>query len=143
MLQNHSDGEIREHIAEALGKIGDKKAIDILLTTLKNDKEDWVRGQAAEALGLIGDDIVIKDLIECLENDRGMGVSGNARRAFPKVPPDSVFPAVRWYCVCDRNILGHDGNSYASCGPARVPTERRTRRAARDDRRCSRRVDLR
>jgi len=45
---------VRKAAVEALGKIGDPRAVEILLAALK-EGENWQRKAAAEALGRIGD----------------------------------------------------------------------------------------
>jgi len=48
--------EVRRNAAEALGRIGDPRAIEALarLTEPADEKDDWVRDVAEESLGLIG-----------------------------------------------------------------------------------------
>jgi len=50
----HKDYEVRGNAAEALGKIGDKRAVEPLIQTLLEDKSAYVRGKAAEALDKLG-----------------------------------------------------------------------------------------
>jgi HEAT repeat protein len=45
---------VRNQAAEALAKIGDKRAVPALIAALK-DEDEQVRNQAAEALAKIGD----------------------------------------------------------------------------------------
>jgi HEAT repeat protein len=45
--------EVRRNAAEALGRIGDPRAIDALNQALTEDKENWVREVAEESIGLI------------------------------------------------------------------------------------------
>ena len=48
------DSNVREAAAEALGELGDKRAVKPLLTALKKDKDSNVRDAAAKALGKLG-----------------------------------------------------------------------------------------
>lgn len=68
---NNTNNDIinRERAAYLLGKIGDDKAIDTLVTTLK-DKHSEVRGSAATALGEIGNVSAVIPLIEVLEDKK-------------------------------------------------------------------------
>lgn len=83
-LEN-KDGEVREHAVDALGLIGDPRAVQPLITRLKEDPEDWVRGQAADALGLIGDKQALEPLITALQNDVGIGVSMKTAKALGRL----------------------------------------------------------
>lgn len=61
------DWRIRARVAEALGEIGDKRAVDVLINALVGKTKDnnrFVRGRVAEALGKIGDERAIEPLIQ-------------------------------------------------------------------------------
>jgi cyclophilin family peptidyl-prolyl cis-trans isomerase/HEAT repeat protein len=58
---NDGEGEVRQMAAFALGLVGDKRAADRLLASLK-DTEPIVRARAAEALGRLGDPSVAPNL---------------------------------------------------------------------------------
>lgn len=65
------DWRIRARIAEALGEIGDKRAVDVLINALigkTKDSSRFVRGRVAEALGKIGDERAIEPLIHALDD---------------------------------------------------------------------------
>jgi HEAT repeat protein len=68
----NGDWHIRGRAAEALGKIGDERAVQPLIHALegkrKNDRNKYIRGKAAEALGLIGDEKAVQPLIKALED---------------------------------------------------------------------------
>jgi HEAT repeat protein len=59
---------VRRNTAEALGLIGDSKAIEALVDVLEGGHED-VGGAAAEALGRIGDSKAIEALIVALMDE--------------------------------------------------------------------------
>jgi HEAT repeat protein len=67
---NDNDYAVQNHIIFALGDIGDKQAIDILVQLMLRNSEMRVRGTAAAALGKISDEQAIEPLISVLENDR-------------------------------------------------------------------------
>jgi len=60
--------EVRAKAAEALGKIGDKRAIEPLIAALR-DKDDRVQQAAAEALGKIADERAVEPLIAALKGE--------------------------------------------------------------------------
>ncbi len=58
---------VREVTAKALGKIGDPRAVDALVQVLKDDKKS-IRETAAKALGEIGDKRAVGPLIDTLQH---------------------------------------------------------------------------
>ena len=78
LLKDEND-EVRGNAAQALGSIGDDKAIEPLKEALK-DESKYVRGSAADALGRIGDAKAIEPLIEALkdESERVRGCAADA-----------------------------------------------------------------
>ncbi|MCK9152172.1 HEAT repeat domain-containing protein [Methanobacterium alcaliphilum] len=68
---NSFDWQTRAIAAEALGRIGDRKAVmplsEVLSGHKKRDENRYVRGKAAEALGRIGDKKAIKYLESALD----------------------------------------------------------------------------
>jgi HEAT repeat protein len=71
--------ELRVMVAEALGKIGDKRAVQPLCELL-NDKESQVRRAAVDALGKLKDQQAIDPLIGALK-DSDSGVREGAAKA--------------------------------------------------------------
>ena len=69
--------------AEALGKIGDVRAVEPLIRAL-GDNDDDVRENAAEALGAIGDVRAVKPLIGVLV-DRDSGIRKGTAEALDKL----------------------------------------------------------
>jgi HEAT repeat protein len=61
---------VREHSAETLGRISDRRAVEPLLFALEDDNV-WVRKSAGEALSLIGDEQAVEQAIESLERSLG------------------------------------------------------------------------
>ncbi|GAH76877.1 unnamed protein product, partial [marine sediment metagenome] len=62
------DKNIRREAASALGKIGDKSAIEPLTKAL-DDEDKNIRREAASALGKIGDKSAIECLIKALKDE--------------------------------------------------------------------------
>ena len=64
------DGDIlvRQYAAEALGEIGDARAVAPLIAALENDDYRKVRYEAAEALGKIGDERAVVPLARGMES---------------------------------------------------------------------------
>ena len=56
------------YAAQALGEIGDPRAVEPLINAL-NDRDWIVRGASAEALGKIGDPRAVEPLIRALDDD--------------------------------------------------------------------------
>jgi len=64
----HEDADLREQAAEALGQIGDVRAVQPLIELLEDD--DWfVREKVVEALGKLRDKRAVKPLIQALGDD--------------------------------------------------------------------------
>ncbi len=60
--------------SDALGKIGDKRAVEPLITAL-DDEDELVREGAAKALGMLGDKRAVEPLITAL-GDEDVSVRG-------------------------------------------------------------------
>lgn len=85
----------RSDAAQALGKLGDARAVQPLITALQRDKNSVVRGFAAEALGKIGDKLAVEPLIFALRDESGsvpifaaqaLGRIGDTRAVEPLLP---------------------------------------------------------
>ncbi len=83
----NEDWRIRGRAAEALGNIGDTRALEILINALvgrNKDKNKYVRGRAAEALGKIGDERAVKPLTRA-KDDEYIYVRTKAEEALKKM----------------------------------------------------------
>ncbi|MGB3656237.1 MAG: SAV_2336 N-terminal domain-related protein [Rivularia sp. (in: cyanobacteria)] len=65
---DHEDSDIRKSAIEALGKIGNEKAVNALIYVLDDEDSDN-RRIAAELLGEIGNETAVKDLITALDDE--------------------------------------------------------------------------
>jgi len=74
---------VRKHAVEALGDIGDSRAVDPLIEALKY-KNEYVRVDAAIALGKIGDNRAVEPLTNALR-DKDSYVRSNAVEALEKI----------------------------------------------------------
>ena len=97
LLEKLDDADILEK-KKAIFKIGEKKiakAVPILISLLKNDKDPVVRNSAARALGKIGDrehlDQIVETLIEAL-NDEDYYVRVNACWGLGKIKDSRAIP---------------------------------------------------
>ena len=85
----------RVDAANALGRIGDIRAVEPLIEALK-DEDKEVRMEAADALGLIGDTRAIDPLQQLLEDESGVrNHAANAIKKIRKNPnkfPESSSP---------------------------------------------------
>ena len=68
---SHNQGAIRLEIMDALGELGDKKAVPHLIRNLKGDPPGAYLSHASRALGNIGDKRAINPLFKVLNNYRG------------------------------------------------------------------------
>ena len=75
---------VRNATAEALGQIGDARAVESLIVTLK-DAVAVVRSSAVKALGMIGDIKAEKRLIEISEDYDLESVRADAKEALAKI----------------------------------------------------------
>jgi HEAT repeat protein len=82
---------IRWRAAIALGDLGDRAAVEPLLTALR-DENDHVREEAADALGRIGDPVAVPALIQSLK-DPQRGVRLRALSALVRIG-DPAKPAL-------------------------------------------------
>jgi len=74
------DPDVRQHAAHALARIGDRQAVDPLLTLLA-DPAGLVRYAVVEALGDLGDPRVLPALARIQANDHEMTVLGSVSEA--------------------------------------------------------------
>ena len=63
------DSSVRQSIYAALGRIGDPRAIPLLVTGLRAEKFDAVRATCAAAIGMLGDAHGLEPLLMALAND--------------------------------------------------------------------------
>ena len=68
-LDSDKDEVVRWVSANALGRIGDKKALEPLIEALKNDVHPDVRWHAAESLGELGEEKAVRPLTDALEDE--------------------------------------------------------------------------
>jgi len=80
VLQDENSSTLHRECIKALGEIRDKRAIEPLLTVLKN-KEISLREEAVKALGQIGDQKVVKPLISVLQNEKNSTLRRQTIRA--------------------------------------------------------------
>ena len=76
----HKDPEVRKAAAKALREVNDRRAVEPLLATMKQDEADDVRAQAIDALGDLRDARAFDPLIGALEGDQSPFVRGMAAR---------------------------------------------------------------
>lgn len=106
--------------AEALGDIGDKRAVDPLILRLSHERRD-LRRNAAYALGLLGDDRAVKPLV-ALAGNKGEDASlrGEAAEALGRIGHEDAIPAlaglfrdktddwfVRWKATAGLGMMDH------------------------------------
>ena len=92
-LGYQQSSDVRRAAAEALGTIGDGRAVEPLIRAL-NDSDWLVRRKAAEALGTIGDGRAVEPLIRAL-NDADSDVRVSAAGALGTIGEPAVEPLIR------------------------------------------------
>lgn len=116
---NHDDYSVRSEIATALGKIGDRHAVQPLLDRLEREPDSDVRKSAVVALGSIGDPEAADAIIGSF-NDPFFGVRQTAIIAVGKLSPpptEKVAEAVHTNTGLARHVaivaLGHCADDLA------------------------------
>ncbi|MBP2047009.1 HEAT repeat domain-containing protein [Methanobacterium aggregans] len=84
---------VRENSAEALGNIGDVRAVQPLIHSLIMDEDEDVRWKSARALGKIGDVSAVNALTEALKDDKWT-VRGHAAHALGNMSDETAFEAL-------------------------------------------------
>lgn len=89
---HNPEQQARQQAAEALGKLGDARAVGPLIQALSHHNE-WLRWHAASALGKIGDQQAIAPLVQALADSSDM-VRQNAAYALGKLRAVEALLAV-------------------------------------------------
>jgi HEAT repeat protein len=121
------DPKIQYDAAEALGEVGDSRAVEPLVTALKNDEFSGVRWKAAEALSKLGSPAV-PALIGALRHDDD-DVRWKAAIALGEIgDPQAIEPLILLLCDEDRFVKSHAALALGSIGePAINPLLRALR----------------
>jgi len=80
----------REQAVEALGRLGDRKAVKPLIKLLKNENSQSIRKKICESLGKLQDTRAIETLIETLQKENSVS-SGAAGRALGSLRDDRAI----------------------------------------------------
>ena len=104
IIKHHKDRRVRRCAAEALADIGDKKAFDLLVSSL-NDKDLITASRSAYALGILKDPGATKPLLHALTESN---IPCPAAEALGRIKdPRSVEPLIE--------ALKHEDKSVRSC----------------------------
>jgi len=115
----HKDPTVQYEAAEALGEIGDERAVEPLLAALKNDETSGVRWKAVEALSKLGTPAVA-GLIGALQHDDddvrwkaaiGLGEIGD---------PNAIPSLVNLLCDDDRYVRSRAAYALSMMGEPAV-----------------------
>ena len=118
-LLEHKDPQVQYEAAEALGNLGDEKAIGPLITALKRDEFSGVRWKAAEALSKIGNPAV-EPLIATLQYPDD-DVRWKAAIALGEIGnPDAVEPLIQLLSDDDRFVRSRAAHALSMIGDAAV-----------------------
>lgn len=114
------DPLLRSRSVEALGNLGDKRAVPLLLDSLRHDPQSSVRWRAAEALGHLKEVSAVDGLLDSLSQETDATVRGRAAEALgyfkqPRVlqsllnaASSDTFPTVRWRAAESLGYLQDD-----------------------------------
>jgi HEAT repeat protein len=80
-LGEHKDEGVRSRAAEALGQLGESRAVDALLTALREEQDERVRRDAVRALGQLGETRAVDALLTALREEQDEWVRGSAAEA--------------------------------------------------------------
>lgn len=120
-LLEHKDPVVQYEAAEALGNLGDEKAVGPLITALKRDEFSGVRWKAAEALSKIGNPAV-EALIAALQYPDD-DVRWKAAIALGEIGnPDAVEPLIRLLSDVDRFVRSRAAHALSMIGEPAVPS---------------------
>jgi HEAT repeat protein len=86
---------VREAAAEALGRLGDRRAVEPLIRVMGGDWADDVRRAAIEALGKLGDARAVKPLIKAL-GDEDQLIRENAAKALARLGKLLRLDKLKW-----------------------------------------------
>jgi len=84
-LVNDREWEVRAVLAEALGRLGDKSSLPVVLGLL-HDRDQEVRQNAVDAIGRVGDENAMEGLVLAMV-DAHMGVRQAAARSLNLLDP--------------------------------------------------------
>ncbi len=119
-LLDHKDLQVQYEAAEALGNLGDERAIDPLIAALKRDEFSGVRWKAAEALSKIGDRAV-GPLIATLQYP-DEDVRWKAAIALGEIGnPDAIVPLISLLADDDRYVRSRAAHALSMIGEPAVP----------------------
>jgi len=113
------DPKIQYDAAEALGDIGDTRAVEPLATALKNDEFSGVRWKAAEALSKLGSPAVpaLIGALRHVDDD----VRWKAAVALGEIgDPQAIEPLILLLCDEDRFVKSHAALALGSIGEPAV-----------------------
>jgi HEAT repeat protein len=119
-LLDHKDPLVQYEAADALGNIGDEKAVDPLITALKRHEFSGVRWKAAEALSKIGNPAVAS-LIGALQYP-DEDVRWKAAIALGEIGnPDAIDPLIQLLSDDDRFVRSRAAHALSMIGEPAVP----------------------
>ncbi|HUU40856.1 MAG TPA: HEAT repeat domain-containing protein, partial [Desulfatiglandales bacterium] len=102
-VKHNNDRQIRRCAAEALAKIGDDRAVDMLISALK-DEDHIIASRSAYALGWIGDKRAVKPLLHALTE---LNIPCPAAEALGKIKdPATVNPLIEALKHEDTGVRG-------------------------------------
>lgn len=104
ILLDKDQNELQDAAASALGRLGDLRAVELLIRVLQEQVE--LRGVAADALGKLGDLQAVEPLIDatkgraCLDDiAKSLGILGDSRAVEPLIELLKENGSIRWEAI--------------------------------------------
>jgi len=117
-LNYERDHDVRMGAAEALGEIGDKRAVEPLIQALKADS--YLQARAAWALGEIGDKRAVKPLIPALQGELDTEVTLYATQTLIKIGEPAVKPLIQALKRKDSDVRARAAEALGEIGDKRA-----------------------
>jgi HEAT repeat protein len=117
-LGYEKDSDVRRKAANALGKIGDSRAVEPLIRAL-NDSDRDVRWHAAKALGKIGDSRAVEPLIRALNNENPY-VRYGAATSLTKIGELAFEPLINALNESDSQVRAYSAKALGEIGDNRA-----------------------
>jgi len=117
-LNYERDHDVRMGAAEALGEIGDKRAVEPLIQALEADS--YLQARAAWALGEIGDKRAVKPLIPALQGELDTEVTLYAMQTLIKIGEPAVKPLIQALKRKDSGVQARAAEALGEIGDKRA-----------------------
>jgi HEAT repeat protein len=111
--------DVRRRAAQALGQIGDKRAVEPLLHVLAQDQDGVVRWVAALALGELAEESAIPALVNAL-TDEDWNAASAAGKALVRIGKPAVGPLIERLLDPDYRVRRHAAQALSEIADSRA-----------------------